>query len=156
MLFFFFWHPCDSDVGMFEVVLEVPKSFLIFLNSCFFILLWLNVYFFLLVQILDLSPGFLPFTVGSLYIFLYFTLCCPHFFFHLRLKSIMSMSILITSILNSASDRLAISSLSCILSEALICSLIWAIFFLSWHACYVVRGGALGVHQGRATHVAAL
>ena len=57
------------------------------------------------------------------------------------------MSILITSFLNCASDRLAIFSLlSCIFSGALICSFIWAIF-LSWCACYVQRGGALGVHQ---------
>ena len=41
-----------------------------------------------------------------------------------------SVSFLITSVLNSASDRLAISSLlSYIFSGALICSFIWAIFF---------------------------
>ena len=45
-----------------------------FLNSCFFILSWLDVFFFLLFQIIDLGPGLLPFAVGSLYIFLYFTL----------------------------------------------------------------------------------
>ena len=49
------------------------------------------------------------------------------------------MSILITSALNCASDRLAISlSLSCIFSGALIYSFIGAIFFFfSWHACNV-------------------
>ena len=31
---------------------------LFFLNSCFFILFWLNVYVFLLLQIVDLSPSF--------------------------------------------------------------------------------------------------
>ena len=51
------------------------------------------------------------------------------------------MSILITSVLNCASHRLAISSsLSCIFSGALKCSVIWAIFCLfvclSWHICY--------------------
>ena len=65
---------------MFKVVLEVPKAFLIFLNSCFFILFWLKVYFFLLVQTIDVSPGFLPVTVGSLYIFLYFTFHSLRFF----------------------------------------------------------------------------
>ena len=45
-----------------------------FLNSCFFILFWLNICFFLLFQMVELSPSFLPFTVGSLYIFIYFTL----------------------------------------------------------------------------------
>ena len=83
MLFLFsFWHPYDSDAGMFKVVLEVPKP-LIFLISCFFILFQLNVYFFLLAQIVDLSPSFLPVTVGSLYIFLYFTLHNLYFFLYL-------------------------------------------------------------------------
>ena len=42
-------------------------------------------------------------------------------------------------------------------SGALTCSFIWAIFFLlSWRSCYVVRGVALVVHQGRVTVVAAL
>ena len=39
-------------------------------------------HFFLLLQLVDLSPGFLPFTVGSLYILLYFTLGSLHFFLH--------------------------------------------------------------------------
>ena len=79
-LLFSFWHPYDLDVGIFKVVQEVPKPLLIFLNSFFFILFWLNVYLFLLLQTVDLNPGFLPFTVGSLYIFLYFTLRSLHFF----------------------------------------------------------------------------
>ena len=69
-----------------------------------------------------------------------------------------SVSILITSVLNCASHRLAITLLlSCIFSGALICSFIWAIFLCvcRW-ACYIVRGRALGVHQGRATQVAVL
>ena len=36
----------DLDVGTFKVFLQVPKPFLIFLNSYFFVLFWLNVYFF--------------------------------------------------------------------------------------------------------------
>ena len=77
--FFFFLHPYDSDVGVFKVVPELSQPLLIFLNSCFFILFWLNVYFFLLLQIVDWSPNFLPFTVVSLYIFLYFTLNSLYF-----------------------------------------------------------------------------
>ena len=61
------------------------------------------------------------------------------------------MSILITSVLNSAPDRWAISSL--------LSYFFWSfdLFFhlghisLSWSACYVVRGRALGIHQGGAT-----
>ena len=121
----------DSHAGTFKVVLEVPKPFLIFLNSCFFLLFWLNVYFCLLVQIVNLSPSFLPFIVGSLYISLHFTFHSLHFFLYFA------------TILNNfcqhpdyqcfelcISDRLAISSwLSCIFSGALICSFIWAMCF---------------------------
>ena len=54
------------------------------------------------------------------------------FWVSLDTYSTISMNILITSVLNSASDRLAISSsLSCIFSGALICFSIWAIFFVS-------------------------
>ena len=57
---------------MFRVVPEIPKLLFAFLDSCFFILFWLDVYFFLLFQIIDLSPDFLSVTVGSLNILLYF------------------------------------------------------------------------------------
>ena len=74
---------------MFNVVLEVPKSLLIFLNSCFFIVLWLNVYFFLLVHTVVFSLSFFPFTVDSLYLtfhslhlFLYFVTILNHFCEH--------------------------------------------------------------------------
>ena len=129
LLFLFsFWYLYNSDVGMFKIVTEVPKPLLIFLNSCFFILFWFNVYFFLLVQIIDLSAGFLPFTVGSLYILiisLWVAFICS---FILWLSPISSVSILITSVLNFASDRLAISLLLSSFSGVLICSFIWAIF----------------------------
>ena len=70
-----------------------------FLNSCFFILFWLNVHFFLLLQTIDLSPSFLPFTLGSLYfIFIAFT-----FSSILQPYSTISVSILLNSVLNSAS-----------------------------------------------------
>ena len=122
---------------------------------------WLNVYFFLLVQTIDLSSGFLPITVGSLYIFLYFTLL--HFTFSsiLRPFATIYVRILNTSVLNFASDRLAISlPLSCIFSGALISSFIWVFFlfffFLPRQNSHVVRGGALGIHQVRATQVAVL
>ena len=74
-------HPYDLDVGMFKVVLEVPKPLLLFLNSCFFILFQLDVYFFLLLQVIDLSPDFLPFTVGSPYAFSFISLFIAVTFF---------------------------------------------------------------------------
>ena len=109
---------------------EVPKPLLIFLNSCFFILFWLNVSFFLLVHTIDLSPSFLLVTVGSLY-FSFISLSIAFIFSsNLWPNSTNSVSFLITSVLNCASDRLAISSLlSCIFSGTLICYFIWAIFF---------------------------
>ena len=74
--------PMIQMLEQFKVVLEVPKPILIFLNSCFHILFWLNIYFLLVLQIIDLSSGFLPITLGSLYIFLYFTLHSLHFFLY--------------------------------------------------------------------------
>ena len=79
-----------------------------FFELFFFFLLWVNAYFFVLFQIVDLNPGFLPFTVGSLYIFfisLYITFTSS---FILWPYSISSLSVLITTVLNCASDRLAI------------------------------------------------
>ena len=64
------------------VVPEGPKPLLIFLNSCFFILFQLDVYFFLLFQIVVLSPSLLPFSFGSLNIFLFFILHSLHLFLH--------------------------------------------------------------------------
>ena len=60
------------------------------------------------------------------------------------------MSVLITSVLNCVSDRLAISSsLSCIFSGVLKCSVIWAIFsFLSWCVCYL-KGQSLRCSPGQ-------
>ena len=71
-------------------------------------------------------------------------------------SSLSSLSILITSVLNSASDRLSISLLLSSFSG------LFNLFFhlghisLSWHTCYVVREGALGSCQGEATHFATL
>ena len=137
---------------MFKVVLE---TLLIFLNSCFFILLQLNVYFFLLLQIIDLSPGFFLFTVGSLYIFLYFTFHSLHFF---PLICNHTQPFLWASWLplfwTLHLIRLAISStLSCI-SFDLFFHL--GHFFFVLAACYVVRDEALGICQGGPTHIAVL
>ena len=157
LLFLFsFWHPYDSDVVIFKVVLDVPKPLLIFLNSWVFIPFWLNVYFLLLFLIIDLGCSFLSLTVGSLYILLYFTLHSLHSF--LYFASILNHFCEHPDhqFLNSASDRLAISSLlSCFF---------WSfdLFFhlghisLSQHTCYIVRGGALSILQDGTTHFAAL
>ena len=106
---FSFWNPYNSDIGMFQVVPEVPKSHFTFLNSCFFILFWLDVYFFLLFQIIALFPGFLPVTVALFgFISFWVSFICS---FNFQPSSISSVSILITRDLNSPSDRLAVSPL---------------------------------------------
>ena len=93
----------------------------------------------------------MPCTFSFISLFIAFT-----FSYILQPYSTISVSILITSVLNCVPDRLAISSSrSCIFSGALICSFIWAIFFC---CCFcvpftLVRGRALGIYQGRATHV---
>ena len=113
----------------------------------------MNVSFFLLVHTVHLSPSLLPITVGSLYIFLYFTFQSLNFFLNCVTKLTNSVRILITSVLNCASYRLAISLLLSSIFGVLICSFTWAVFFVCQHACYIVRGGALDICQGRATHI---
>ena len=82
---YFFWHLYNSDIVTFQVFPEATKCLFIFLDSWFFLFFWMDV-FFLLLQIVALSPGFLPLTVGSLYILLYFTLGIFHLFFHFSSK----------------------------------------------------------------------
>ena len=82
---FSFWHPYDSDIGMFQVVPEILQS-LHFFGFLIFILIQLDVYFFLQFQIIALSPGFLPVTVGSPNILLYVILGIFHLFFHFLTK----------------------------------------------------------------------
>ena len=149
MFFLFsFWHPYNSDVGTFQDVLEVPKPLLIFLNSCFFILFWFDVSFFLLVHTIDLSPvSFASLLVPCTFSFVSLSI---GFIFSsgFQTDSTNSVSILITTVLNCASDRLSISlSVSCIFSGALKRSVIWAIFFLSWQGCHF-KGRSLRCSPG--------
>ena len=66
------------------------------------------------------------------------------------------MSILITSILNCASDRLAISSSLSWILEGFNLFFHLGHIFLSPCTCYVVRGETLGILQDGVTHVSAL
>ena len=81
-------------------------------------------------------------------IFFFISLCVAFTSsFILCLYSVISVSILITSVLNSASDCLAIFSwLSSFWSFDLFFHLDH--IFLSWHTCYIVRGRVLGICQG--------
>ena len=76
----------DKLYSEFTLLKRVPKSLFIFLDSCFFLFFWMDVYFFLLFQTVALSPGFVPVSVGSLNILLYFTLGILHLFFHFANK----------------------------------------------------------------------
>ena len=77
-LFCSFSSPSDTPINQMLEYLKMSWSFLS-LSSFSWILVssffsgWMFP-FFLLVHTVDLSPGFLPSTVGSLYVFLYFTL----------------------------------------------------------------------------------
>uniref|UniRef100_K9IGA9 Uncharacterized protein n=1 Tax=Desmodus rotundus TaxID=9430 RepID=K9IGA9_DESRO len=71
-----------------------------------------------------------------------FQLVCPlfltrRFFFTLLRSSLSSLSILITSVLNSASDTLLMSISFSSFSGVLICSFIWSMFLclLCWFLC---------------------
>ena len=121
LLFLFLWHPYDSDVVTFKVVPEVLQPLLIFF---FFLIVssfcfgWMFICSFCSKPS---SPGFLPFAAVpcvffSIFFFisLYITLTS---YFILWPYSIISVSILITSVLNYASDRLAISPISLLLSS---------------------------------------
>ena len=128
LLLFSFHQPYHSDVGMVKVVPEVLEPPLFFLNSCFFILFWLDAYFFVLFQIVALSPDFLTSLLVPC-VFSFISLCIAFICsFILQPSSIISVSILITSVLNSASDQLFISSSLSSFSGVVICSFFWAIF----------------------------
>ena len=119
------------------------SSFFFFLNFVSsFCSGWMFIYFFLLLQIMDLI-SFPSLFVPCIFSFIFW----PY--------SANSVSILITRVLNCVFDRLAISSSLSSIFGVLICSFSWVVFlFLSWSTCYVVR--ALGICQGGATHFAAL
>ena len=142
-----------QDVGTFKVVPEVPKP-LLFLNSCFFILFWLNVISSFqskpLISFLVSFPLVLvPCTFSFISLFIAFTFSSV-----LQPYSNISVSILITSVSNSVSDRLTVSSSISFIFGTLFFHLGHILF--SQHACYNVRGRALSIHHGGATHVPSL
>ena len=100
----------------------------------------------LLIWVLISFPSLLVSCIFS------FILLCVAFIssFILWPRSVNSVNILLTSALTSASDRLAIASLVSSFSGALISFS----FILAHLLC--LRGGALGIRQGRATLFAAL
>ena len=128
MLFLFSWNPYDLDVGTSGDVPESSYTLLIFFEFLFLHCVLVECLFFLMFQIIDLSPGFLLFTVGSLWIFLSLSVAFVSSLMFL-LYSMISLSILISSGLNSTSDHLALSVLLSSFSEVLLCSFIWARFF---------------------------
>ena len=131
-----FWISCfslsSSGTPMMRVLecLKLSQRLLtlssIFWYYSFFLLYWLDA-FSSVFQIIDLILSFIPSPVGSLYIFLYFTLYRLYFFI-LWLYSVICLSILITSVLNSVSDRLSIPISFSSFSGILFSSFIWATF----------------------------
>ena len=106
--------PSGTPMIQMLALLEMSESLLKlsswFLKSCFFILSWLTVYFFLIFHIIDLNHSFLHFPVGLLCTFFYYLSRAFISSLMLLLHSLRSSSILIACILNSASDRLVIST----------------------------------------------
>ena len=135
--------------GTFQVVPAVCVSLFTFSNSFFFILIWMDVYFFSFVSnhCFESLVSFLSLLVPCIFLFI---LLCTAFTFSSVLQPylIISVSCLITSVLNSASESLAISSSI---------SFFWSfdLFFhlghisLSWCTCYVVRWRGLRYSPGR-------
>ena len=125
LLFLFsFWHLYDSDVGKFNVVPEVPNPVLIFFEFLFLHSVSVECFF------LPSAPN--PWTESQFPS--HHSWFCVHFpLIHFTLSSILqlyliiSLSNLITSVLNSASDSLAISSLLSSIFRVLICCFIWTI-----------------------------
>ena len=115
-------------------------------------------HFFLLLQLVDLSPGFLPFTVGSLYILLYSTLGILHLFLHFcdQAQSVLWASWLPVFWTLHLIGWLSLCHLVIFFSGALICSFIWAIVLCLDIPVMLAGGRALGIHPGGATLSAAL
>ena len=65
LFFFFLWHLYDENVGMPEAP-EAAYTILIFFMDSFFFLFWLDVFCFLMFQIIDLILSFIHSTVVSL------------------------------------------------------------------------------------------
>ena len=135
---------------MFKVVPEVPEPLLIFLNSCFFILFWWNVYYSVWSKLMIwVLVSFLSLLVPCIFCFILLWVVYNSSFI-LWLSSINTVSILITSVLNSASDRLAISLHRLVLffSGAFICSFIWSNFYFVLVHLFCHKGWSLRYSPG--------
>ena len=109
------WHLYDGNVGTFEIVPEAPYTSLVFLDSFFFFLFDWLVFWFFMFQIIDLILSFIHSTVvfpcKLFFISISVSFVSDWIFFMLLRSSLSYLSVLIISVLNSASDRLLISIL---------------------------------------------
>ena len=147
LLFLFSWHSYDTNVGILEVVPEAPYTILGLGGSFFFLLFCL---FFASLC----SKSFIGFLVSStlllfpskLFISTSVSYISAWIFFMLWRSSLRSLSILITSVLRSISDRLLITILFSSFSGVLICYFIWAMFVSSLRqpfcVCFYTLGSA--------------
>ena len=128
---FSFWHNFGANVGPLELVPEAAYTILFF--GVFFLFCsdwWLffaslyskSLMCFLASSTLLLFPCYLFFISISV------PFVSDWIFFMLVRSSLSSLSILITSVLKSASDRLLISISFCSFSGVLFCSFTWAMF----------------------------
>ena len=117
---------------MLKVVLLVAYAMIIF----FWILLLLVLivsFFFLMFLTIDLVLSFIHSSCYPVNCFISIneSFISDWIFFMLLRSPLSSLGILITSVLNSASDRLLISTLFSSFSRVLICFFVWAMFLFS-------------------------
>ena len=133
MLFLFvFWHPCNVNVGIFKVVLEFPYGILISLDSFFFFLaVLISCFFFLILKsLIWFCASFTLLLIPCKMFFISISVSVYDWIFFMR-SSLSSLSILITSVLSSASDRFPLSILISSFSGVLNCFSLGPFFFVS-------------------------
>ena len=122
-------------------LLEMFQSLLF--SPCFFKIFFLNfvlvVYFYFMFQIIDLNPSFPSLLVPCGFFFISLSVAFISSFMLLP-YSMSSLSILITSVLDSASERLAIYISLSPFSRVLFCSFIWTTFL-----CLLDLAASLGL-----------
>ena len=141
--------PINLDIGMFQVVPEVPKSVFTFLNCLFLhsVQVWMFISSLCSKLLIWVPVSFPSLLVPCLF---FFSSLCIAFTFSSVLwpHSTISVSLLITSVLNCASDRLAIS-----LSPSSVFSGAWSVlsfgpYFFVWACLLRSKGRSLMYSRG--------
>ena len=152
--------PLGTPMNLMLECLKLSHSFLS-ISSCFWILVssfcfgWMFISSFCSKLLIWVPISFPSLLVPCIFCFFSLWVAFSSYFI-LQLRAISSVSILITCVLNSASNRLSISLSLCSFPGVFICSFIWVIFICLDAPVMLWRGGTLGIHQGKATLFAPL